>query len=120
VELRALGLRPGDHVGYIGFSFRAYWALLDQVKIVADVPVRFPRGGGLANPEEDDYSEIDAFWRSPAATRQHVLDLMKQAGARAVVADVVPSWAQTEGWVHLRSRIRMPSGRRDVYVRFLE
>ena len=120
VELRALGLRPGDHVGYIGFSFRAYWALLDQVKIVADVPVRFPRGGGLANPEEDDYSEIDAFWRSPAATRQHVLDQMKQAGARAVVADVVPSWAQTEGWVHLRSRIRMPSGRRDVYVRFLE
>jgi len=119
-ELRALGLKPGDRIAYIGFSFRAYWALLDQAKIVADIPVRFPRRGGLANLQDDDYSEIDAFWRLPAASQQHVFDLMKKAGARAVVADVAPSWAQTAGWVRLVSRVRMPSGRHDVYVRFLE
>ena len=120
VELRALGLKPGDRVGCIGFSFRAYWALLDGVKIVADIPVRFPRRGGLANLDEEDYSEIDRYWRSPAATQEHVLDLMKKAGARAVIADVVPDWAQTAGWVRLRTHIRMPLGRRDVYVRFLD
>jgi len=119
-ELRALGLRPGNRVGCIGFSFSAYWALLDHVKIVADVPVRSSRRGGLANLDEDDYSEIDIFWRSPADAQAHVLDLMKQAGARAVVADVVPEWAPTTGWRHLQTRIRMPSGRRDVYVRFLD
>jgi hypothetical protein len=120
LELRTLGLKPGDRVGYIGFSFGAYWALLDGVRIVSDVPVKFPRRGGLANLEVDDYSEIDEFWRAPAATQQRVLDLMKKAGASAVVADIVPSWARTDGWHHLNAKLNAPSGRNDTYVRFLE
>jgi hypothetical protein len=120
MELRSLGLRPGDRVGCIGFSFGAYWALLDGVRIIADIPVQYPRRGGFDNQAPDDYIAIDSFWHASPAGRQRVLDLMRQAGARAVVADVVPPGAPTEGWHRLRAKMRWPPGRTDVYVRFLD
>lgn len=120
MELRSLGLKPGDRVGYVGFSFAAYWALLDQVQIIADIPVENPRRVGFDNDAPDDYTAIDSFWHAPPADRQHMLDLMKQSGARAVVADMVPPGAPTEGWHRLHATMRWPNGRNDVYIRFLD
>ena len=46
-EIRSQGLRPGDRIGYIGQPINAYWALLDRVSIVAEVPVKYERRGDL-------------------------------------------------------------------------
>jgi hypothetical protein len=79
-ELRALGVRPGDGVGCVGFSYDAYWARLAGVQIVAEVP------------EEDAAAFFAAGPEGQAAARR----CFRSAGARAVVSDRAPAGAA--GW----------------------
>jgi hypothetical protein len=118
-EIRLSGLKSGDHIGYIGLSIGAYWALLDGASIVVEVPVKYCRRGGLSNDEHLDLTELDSFWRSSAATQGQALQLMRRAGATAVVADYVPQWANTQGWHRLHTKLQTPEHRDDVYIRFL-
>lgn len=82
VALHELGLHPGDQVGIIGYGFDAFWARLARVKIVAEMPD----------------SAADLFWRGSDETQTQVLQAFAQSGARAVVAEYVPAYANTTGW----------------------
>jgi hypothetical protein len=81
--LDAEGVRPGGKVAEVGDAlFDHIWAHLARVTIVAEVPQE-----GVLD-----------FWSASPETRWHVLDLFAQAGAVIVVAKVVPSGKEREGW----------------------
>jgi hypothetical protein len=78
--LRQQGLRKGDPVGFVGFTFDAYWARLAGLQIVADVPL----------------SQEARFWASVGSIRQQALTDLQRSGSRVVVArsppDLAPGW----------------------------
>ena len=77
------GVKPGDRVAFIGDAvWYHYWAHLDQVSIVSEVP-----GEGVA-----------AFWAASPQLRSKVTTLLGQTGAKAVVARDVPSQLLADGW----------------------
>jgi hypothetical protein len=88
-QLRTMGVEPGSRVAVIGDAFRReeYWARLDRVEIVAEVP---------RTPETGD-SEA-AFWSSGLEVEQTVLNALKSTGANAAVADTPPK-VLPPGWV---------------------
>lgn len=79
-QLRDMGLLPGDRVALIGDGFVAYWARLDRVRIVAELP----RG------DRDLANSAAAFWSATPAVERTVLDTLKSTGAVAVVSDAAP------------------------------
>lgn len=79
-ELRALGVRPGDGVASVGYTYNAYWARLAGCPCVAEVP----------------QGEARRFWAAAPAERTQALTAMRLAGARAAVADDAPPGAG--GW----------------------
>jgi hypothetical protein len=96
MSMRKLGLRPGDAVGRIGTGFYDYWARLARVRIIAEVPD----------------SDVGQFWAADSATQQEVLQAFARAGAKAVVAQSVPEWVDTSGWLCV-------DGEADYVVRFV-
>lgn len=80
--IRDLGVADGSRIGVIGNSPHSYWAQLAGNRIVAEI---MP-------------AEVALYWSLPAAERTRLLDLFRRPGAVAVVADNVPSWADTRGW----------------------
>lgn len=89
-QLRAMGMKPGDHVALIGDGFEAAaWARLDRLEIVAEVPSDMPRGDSAA-----------AFWNSAPQDEQAVLNILKSTGAKAVVAEMPPK-SLPPGWILL-------------------
>jgi hypothetical protein len=80
-RLRTMGIEPGDHVALIGNSFYAYWARLEKVQIVAEVP------HGINSEIADSAS---AFWNSSPEIEQAVLNTLENSGAKAVIADTTP------------------------------
>lgn len=80
--LKELGIKPGDKVGVIGYSYDSFWARLARVKIVAEM------------------LEVDAmnFWYRNDTLRQSVLQSFASTGAKAVVAENVPGSARLDGW----------------------
>lgn len=80
--LLALGVRPGDQVGVIGYAFDSFWARLARVRIVAEMP------GG----------EAGEFWRGDAEVQARVLAAFAEAGVSAIVAEDVPGEAVLPGW----------------------
>lgn len=81
--LRDLGLRPGDEVGVIGYSFDSFWARLARLRIVAEV-----------TPED-----ADAFlWQADPGKQEAVLQRFAELGVRAVVAEYFPRNTTLPGW----------------------
>jgi hypothetical protein len=76
------GLQAGDRVGFVGYSYDAYWARLARLKIVAEI---LPH-------------EADLLWTADPARREAVLNAFVRAGARVVVTDRPPAEATTAGW----------------------
>jgi hypothetical protein len=74
------GVKPGDGVASIGYTYTAYWARLGRYRVVAEVCA----------------PEAPRFWAAGTAGRAEVLRRFRQAGARAVVCDSVPAGAS--GW----------------------
>jgi hypothetical protein len=69
-----LGLEEGDRVGFIGYSFDAYWARLARLKIVAEIVPK----------------EADDFWSSDSTRQNEVLRMFSSLGVGAVVAERLP------------------------------
>jgi hypothetical protein len=98
-QLRSQGLVPGDHVAVIGDAFDAeYWARLDRVRIVAEMPETLETGNSAA-----------AFWSSSPDGQQKTLAILKNTGAKAVVAEVTPNSLPPQ-WIPLGNT------RRAVYL----
>ena len=75
-------LRPGDGVGFVGYSFNAYWARLARLKIVAEV----------VPPEAHQLRVADA------GRRAEVMAAFARAGAVAVITDRIPEDRAIGGW----------------------
>jgi hypothetical protein len=87
-----MGLQQGDHVGFIGYSFDAYWARLARLKIVAEIVP----------------GEADAFWDADRDRQADVLRSFATLGVRALVAQRLPrdgriptGWRRVEGTGYL-------------------
>jgi hypothetical protein len=81
----AAGLAPGTSVGFIGYSYSAFWARLARLRIVTEV-----------RPED-----FDEFWRLDAASREAALAAMQRAGAAAAISEPVEPRAVPPGWQRL-------------------
>jgi hypothetical protein len=81
-ELQHLGVQPGDKVAVIGYAFDSFWARLARVKIVAEMLD----------------SGADAFWVGKPALQDEVIRAFAGTGAKAIVAENVPSYASLVGW----------------------
>jgi hypothetical protein len=80
--LRQQGFQPGDKVAFLGYTFDAGWARLARVRIVAEM---FPY-----NPDE--------FWTADASAQAEAINAFAGTGAKAIVAEYVPSDAAANGW----------------------
>ena len=80
--LLAQGLERGDQVGFIGYSYSAYWARLARLKIIAEI-----------HPED-----IRAFWKADPEHREKALEAFAEAGADAVVAEPIGGESLPAGW----------------------
>jgi len=80
--LQSAGIQPREDVGFIGYSFGAYWAQLARVRIVADIP----------------REEADKFWVVSPTVRARALSAFCGVKVRAVVTDHVPVSGSAEGW----------------------
>ena len=106
--LKAVGVNKGDHVAYVGESYRFYWARLAGVKVTAEVrqfgttssPTKFARKEILRVYDNPNWRHADAFWSKERKVREDVLALFRQTGIQAVVSDYpVPVGAANEGWL---------------------
>ncbi len=84
--LREMGIVPGDKVAFIGNSFRAFWANLLRLRIVAEVP----------------RDSADSFWVADETKRQQVISAFARTSAKAIVAEKRPAGADTSGWQKIR------------------
>ena len=90
-RLRAMGIEPGDHVAMIGDGFNEYWARLEKVRIVAEAP----------NLNTDKTGDSPAeFWDSSPEIELRVLNILKSAGAKAVIAPTAPK-VPKPGWMQI-------------------
>jgi hypothetical protein len=80
--LHDAGLRAGEPVGSVGWTFSAYWARMARVRIIAEIP-------------EEGRTE---FWSSDGGTKAAVMQLFRSAGAKAVVATDVPTGSASANW----------------------
>jgi 4-amino-4-deoxy-L-arabinose transferase-like glycosyltransferase len=90
--LNESGLRAGDRVGSVGWTYSAYWARMARVRVVAEIP-------------KDEFPEASrvAFWSSDAASRAVAIQLFREVGARAVVATDVPVGSAPENWKRIEN-----------------
>jgi hypothetical protein len=85
-QLLQMGLRNGDHVGFIGYSFTEYWARLARLRIVAEI----------------HWHDTDRFWNATRDIQAGAIAAFAGTGAVAVIAapveveDLPPGW-QTVG-----------------------
>jgi len=77
-----LGLKRGDRIAFIGYSFGAFFARLARLRIIAEIP--------------DDQAE--SFWLADSATRSAVIEAIKKTGAKAIIAEWVSPGASVGGW----------------------
>jgi hypothetical protein len=81
-DLHRLGVEPGDKVAVIGYALESFWARLARVQVVAEM---------LGWQASD-------FWLGDSTLQSQALQAFASAGARAVVAETVPSYASLNGW----------------------
>ena len=79
------GLQRNDRIGFIGYSFSAYWARLARLQIIAEI-----------YPED-----IDLFWTASPDRQAEALQAFYSAGATAVIAEPVQIDWSTAGWREL-------------------
>lgn len=83
--LLAQGLEQGDHVGFIGYSFSAFWARLARLRIVAEI----------------HSVDLATFWQADAEHQREILRAFAGTGAVAVIAEPIESRALPSGWVKI-------------------
>jgi hypothetical protein len=102
MDLRAMGLRPGEEVASLGYGGSAYWARLARLRIVAEVP------------EES----VARYWTVEAADRARVAEALGAYGVKAMVANGIQPGAEAEGWTPVGGTgfYVLPLGRRALGV----
>jgi hypothetical protein len=102
--LSAMGVKPGDQVGFIGEGFAAgsYWARLAKIQIIAEIT-----SGSNFAPKQD----VEKFWNGTAATKSAVFEAFSKTGAKAIIADREPPGDSLVGWQRI--------GNTDHYIYFL-
>jgi hypothetical protein len=83
--LAELGLRRGDPVAFIGYSYYAYWARLAGLRIIAEVPM----------------TESHLFWEADEDARARITSTLFSAGPRAIVTLAQGQYRPPEGWRQL-------------------
>ncbi len=83
--LAAAGIRPGDKVAFLGYSFDASWARLARVRIVAEM---YPY-------------EPAAFWLASPEVQKRVIEAFAGTDAVAIVAEPAPGARGSVGWQRL-------------------
>jgi hypothetical protein len=76
-------------VAFIGRTLESGWARLALLRIVAQVP------------KFEDAQHIDenlTFWKSGLPVQEAVLQAFARNGARFVIANDIPGWADKRGW----------------------
>jgi len=81
------GLDAGDPVAIIGYGFDSFWARLARVKIVAEMPI----------------NEAGPFWIGKPELQTEVIEAFASSGAKAIVAETVPTYASLPGWEQVGS-----------------
>lgn len=85
--LREKGLVPSDKVAFIGDSFRAFWAHLLGLRVVAEI-------------RKD---KVESFWEADSTLKGQVLNAFARTGAKAVVAEKPPTGVDLSGWQEIRN-----------------
>ena len=80
--LQEAGLRAGDRVGGVGWTYSAYWARIARLRIIAEVPAE----------------GANEFWSLAPAKRAVVLQTFRNVGAKAVVAFGVSEGVAPMDW----------------------
>jgi hypothetical protein len=101
LALYEMGLREGDGVAGIGDSFRAYWARIAHLRIVAEIPSPGPLG-------EISAGDTERFWSAGEEVRSQVMKKFAATGAKVVIADRLPLLFPRDGWRRI--------GQTDYYV----
>lgn len=78
--LSAIGIRPGDRVAFVGYSFDAFWARLARVQIIAET------------------QDVAMFWAVDRSVRAEIIKAFAATGARAIIAENVPANISADGW----------------------
>jgi hypothetical protein len=94
--LHRIGIRRGDEVAVIGYSFGAFWARLSGTRIVAEMPACVGEAS-ITTCAEGQPDGTSAFLAADPATRNRILAAFAQTGARAVVI-MLPIPAFLSGW----------------------
>ncbi|HJR06499.1 MAG TPA: hypothetical protein VJ842_04510 [Pyrinomonadaceae bacterium] len=98
-ELRRLGVAPNERVASIGNTMFNAWPRLARVRVVAEISTR--TGG-----------DVEKFWAGDAALKARVVETFARTGARLIVAEGIPEWANAkDGWQRI--------GATNYYVYFL-
>jgi hypothetical protein len=104
-QLNRKGVQPGDKVCYLGDPvWDDAWALLAGVQIICNLPATIiepswsPRPFASSGPQTEWHWNVPEFWATSPLLRARILETMRRAGARAVVARNVPRVARQEGW----------------------
>jgi len=79
------GLRAGDPVGSVGYTYGAYWARMARLHVVAEI-AQIPEDGATV------------FWSSNTTKQAVVMDLFRNTGAKAVVGSSVPVGSVPANW----------------------
>lgn len=82
--LLGMGVREGDRVGLVGYSFTAYWARLARIRIAAEI----------------EPSHAGAFWTADTGTQGEILRRLADAGVSVLIAEP-PGTAPPPGWVEI-------------------
>jgi len=83
--LTQLGINEGDPVAVIGNSYRAFWAHLGGLKIVAEIDRRY----------------VERFWAADSAVKSRALETLASTGAKVVVVERPPHGAVSTGWIRI-------------------
>jgi hypothetical protein len=79
------GLQQHDRIGFIGYSFSAYWARLARLQIIAEIYPEY----------------IGQFWTASPDRQAEALRAFYKTGAIAVIAEPVEiDWSRS-GWSEL-------------------
>ena len=77
--LKQMGIHPGDKVAVLGEPWRAYWARLARLQIVAHIPTE----------------DAIAFWES----QRMVIPTLAGTGAKFIIAEMIPQkYTVNAGW----------------------
>jgi hypothetical protein len=77
-----MGIKPGDDIAFIGYSFGAFFARLARLRIIVEIP------------------EVHAeqFWYADSLTQGAVIEAIRKTGAKGIIAERVAPGASLDGW----------------------